>query len=178
MATPTNAQLGKLLASYFSTSNDALAINFRKHYSSTISSTPPRKPKAKRTTPRVTTATFTYRWLATAPQRITMLYQYLLCAQWIAADTQPDDFFTLFTGKASNIRIKWTGSNLQLAYLIRVMTERNYISIPKRVGKWTCIYNHFVDKNSRQLPRLNSLHIPTKSKLAVEQMAELLNPNT
>ena len=178
MATPTNAQLGKLLASYFSTSNDALAINFRKHYSPTISSTPPRKPKAKRTTPRVTTATFTYRWLATAPQRITTLYQYLLRAQWIAADTQPDDFFTLFTGKASNIRIKWTGSNLQLAYLIRVMTERNYISIPKRVGKWTCIYNHFVDKNSRQLPRLNSLHIPTKSKLAVEQMAELLNPNT
>ena len=178
MATPTNAQLGKLLASYFSTSNDALAINFRKHYSPTTSSTPPRKPKAKRTTPRVTTSSFTYRWLLTAPNRITKLYQFLLHAQWIAADTQPDDFFTLFTGKASNIRIKWTGSNLQLAYLIRVMTERNYISIPKRVGKWTCVYNHFVDKNSRQLPRLNSLHIPTKSKLAVEQMAELLNPNT
>ena len=178
MVTPTNAQLGKLLASYLSTSNDALAINFRKHYSPTISPTSPRKPKAKRTTPRVTTATFTYRWLTTAPHRITTLYQYLLRATWIAADTQPDDFFTLFTGKASNIRIKWTGSNLQLAYLIRVMTERNYISIPKRVGKWTCVYNHFVDKNSRQLPRLNCLHIPTKSKLAVEQMAELLNPNT
>ena len=178
MATPTNAQLGKLLASYFSTSNDALAINFRKHYSPTTSSTPPRKPKAKRTTPRVTTSSFTYRWLLTAPNRITKLYQFLLHAQWIAADTQPDDFFTLFTGKESNVRIKWTGSNLQLAYLIRVMTERNYIFTPKRVGKWTCVYNHFVDKNSRQLPRLNSLHIPTKSKLAVEQMAELLNPNT
>ena len=178
MATPTNAQLGKLLASYLSTSNDALAIHFRKHYSPTISPTSSYKPKVKRPTPRVTNATFTYRWLATAPQRITTLYQYLLRAQWIAADTQPDDFFTLFTGKASNIRIKWTGSNLQLAYFIRVMTERNYISTPKRVGKWTCVYNHFVDKNSRQLPRLNSLHIPTKSKLAVEQMAELLNPNT
>ena len=177
MVTPTNAQLGKLLASYLSTSNDVLAIHFRKHYSPILTPTP-RKTPAKRPAPRVTNATFTYRWLATAPQRITMLYQYLLCAQWIAADTQPDDFFTLFTGKASNIRIKWTGSNLQLAYLIRVMTERNYISTPKRVGKWTCVYNHFVDKNSRQLPRLNSLHIPTKSKLAVEQMAELLNPNT
>ena len=178
MATPTNAQLGKLLASYLSTSNDALAIHFRKHYSPTTSPTPSYKPKVKRTTPRVTNATFTYRWLTTSPNRITNLYQYLLRARWIASDTNPDDFFTLFTGKASNIRIKWTGSNLQLAYLIRVMTERNYISIPKRVGKWTCVYNHFVDKNSRQLPRLNSLHIPTKSKLAVEQMAELLNPNT
>ena len=177
MATPTNAQLGKLLASYLSTSNDALAIHFRKHYSPTISPTSPRKPKAKRTTPRVTTATFTYRWLATAPQRITNLYQYLLRAKWIAFDTPPDDFFSLFTGKESNARIKWIGSNLQLAYLIRVMTERNYISIPKRVGKWTCVYNHFVDKHNCQLRNLNALHIPLKSKKAVEQMAEILNPN-
>ena len=132
----------------------------------------------KRTTPRVTNATFTYRWLATAPQRITTLYQYLLRAKWIASDTNPDDFFSIFSGQPSNARIKWIGSNLQLAYLIRLITERNYIFIPKRVGKWTCVYNHFVDKNSRQLPRLNSLHIPTKSKLVVDQMAELLNPNT
>ena len=178
MATPTNAQLGKLLASYFSTSNDALAINFRKHYSPTISPTSPRKPKAKRTTPRVTTATFTYRWLTTTPHCITKLYQYLLRAQWIASDTNPDDFFSIFTGKESNARIKWIGSNLQLAYLIRLMTEQNYISTPERIGKWTCVYNHFVDKNCRQLPQLSRLHIPKKSKSAVEQMAELLNPNT
>lgn len=177
MVPSTNTQLGKLLASYFSTSNDALAITFRKHYSPTISSTPLHQPKAKRTTPRVTTATFTYRWLTTAPQRITTLYQYLLRAKWIAADTTPDDFFSLFTGEESNARIKWTGSNLQLAYLIRVMTERNYISTPKCVGKWTCVYNHFVDKNNCQLRNLNALHIPLKSKIAVQQMAEILNPN-
>ena len=131
----------------------------------------------KRTTHRVTTATFTYRWLATAPQCITHLYQYLLRAQWIASDTNPDDFFSLFTGKETNARIKWIGSNLQLAYLIRVMTEQNYISIPKRVGKWTCVYNHFVDKNNCQLRNLNALHIPLRSKMAVKQMAEILNPN-
>lgn len=177
MVPSINTQLGKLLASYFSTSNDALAITFRKHYSPTISSTPLHQPKAKRTTPRVTTATFTYRWLTTAPQRITTLYQYLLRAKWIAADTTPDDFFSLFTGEESNARIKWTGSNLQLAYLIRVMAERNYISTPKCVGKWTCVYNHFVDKNNCQLRNLNALHIPLKSKIAVQQMAEILNPN-
>ena len=177
MVTSTSAQLGKLLASYLSTSNDALAIHFRKHYSPILTPTP-RKTQAKRTTHRVTSSTFTYRWLATAPQRITKLYQFLLRAQWIASDTNPDDFFSLFTGKESNVRIKWIGSNLQLAYLIRVITEQNYISTPKRVGKWTCVYNHFVDKNSRQLPKLSRLHIPKKSKSAVEQMAELLNPNT
>ena len=131
----------------------------------------------KRPTQRVTNATFTYRWLTTAPHRITTLYQYLLRAKWIASDTNPDDFLSLFTGKESNVRIKWTGSNLQLAYLIRVITEQNYISTPKRVGKWTCVYNHFVDKNNCQLRNLNALHIPLKSKKAVEQMAEILNPN-
>ncbi len=100
MVTPTNAQLGKLLASYLSTSNDALAINFRRHYAPTPILTSPRKTPAKRPVPRVTNATFTYRWLTRYPNRITTLYQYILRAQWIAADTQPDDCFTLFTGKA------------------------------------------------------------------------------
>ncbi len=131
----------------------------------------------KRAAHRVTTATFTYRWLSSAPQRITALYQHLLRAQWIAPDTKPDDFFSLFEGKDSHVRIKWTGSNLQLSYLIRVMTDRNYITMPQGIGKWTCVYNHFVDKNSRQLPKLNSLHVPIRSKLAIEQLAELLNPH-
>lgn len=130
----------------------------------------------KRTAHRVTTATFTYRWLASAPQRITLLYQHLLRAQWIASDTTPDDFFSLFEGKDTHVHIKWTGSNLQLAYLIRVLTERNYITTPKGIGKWTCVYNHFVDKNNRQLPKLNSLHTPLRSKMAIEQLADLLNP--
>lgn len=171
----TSAQLAEL-QNCLQRINDilGLSITISDAHATHRSSACPRK----RITPRVTTATFTYRWLTTTPHCITKLYQYLLRAQWIASDTNPDDFFSIFTGKESNARIKWIGSNLQLAYLIRLMTERNYISIPKRVGKWTCVYNHFVDKNSRQLPRLNSLHIPKKSKLAVEQMAELLNPYT
>ena len=48
MAHSTTAQLGKLLASYLSTSNDALAINFRKHYAPTISATLLQKTKTKR----------------------------------------------------------------------------------------------------------------------------------
>ena len=171
----TSAQLAEL-QNCLQRINDilGLSITISDVHTTHRSSTCPRK----RTTPRVTNATFTYRWLATAPYHITTLYQYLLRAKWIASDTNPDDFFSIFSGQPSNARIKWIGSNLQLAYLIRLMTERNYIFIPKRVGKWTCVYNHFVDKNSRQLPRLNSLHIPTKSKLVVDQMAELLNPNT
>jgi hypothetical protein len=136
---------------------------------------PSARPR-KRTAHRVTTATFTYRWLASAPQRITMLYQYLIRAKWIASDTTPDDFFSLFEGKDSPVHVKWTGTSLQLAYLIRVLTDSNYITVPKGTGKWTCVYNHLTDKNNRQLPKLNSLHTPLKSKTAIEQLAEVLNP--
>ena len=61
MVAPTTNELGKLLASYLSTSNDALAVNFRKHYSPTNSATLLQKTKAKRINAAVTEATFTYR---------------------------------------------------------------------------------------------------------------------
>lgn len=175
MATPTNAQLGKLLASYFSTSNDALAINFRKHYSPTISPTSSRKPKAKRTTPRVTTATFTYRWLATAPHRITTLYQYLLRAKWIAADTTPDDFLAIFSGNTTNCQIRWTGKKTHLVYLFRLLTDRQYISTPKGIGRWMIVGSHFIDAHSRQFTFLNCQRIPVKAQRAIDHLAELFN---
>ena len=175
MATPTNAQLGKLLATYFSTSNDALAITFRKHYSLTTSSRPLRKPKAKRTTPCVTTATFTYRWLNTAPQRITTLYQYLLRAKWIAADTTPDDFLAIFSGETTNCKIRWISKKTHLIYLFRLLTDRQYLSIPKGVGRWMIVGSHFVDTHHRPFAFLNSQRIPVKAQPAIEQLAELLN---
>ena len=175
MATPTNAQLGKLLASYLSTSNDALAIHFRKHYSPTISPTSPRKPKAKRTTPRVTTATFTYRWLATAPHRITKLYQFLLRAKWIAADTTPDDFLAIFSGNATNCQIRWTGKKTYLVYLFRLLTDKQYISTPKGIGRWMIVGSHFIDAHNRLFTLLNSQRIPVKAQQTIEQLSELLN---
>ena len=175
MATPTNAQLGKLLASYFSTSNDALAIHFRKHYSPTISPTLPRTTKTKRPTPRVTNATFTYRWLTTAPHRITNLYQYLLRAKWIAADTTPDDFLAIFSGNATNCQIRWTGKKTHLVYLFRLLTDRQYISTPKGIGRWMIVGSHFIDAHSRQFTFLNCQRIPVKAQRAINHLAELLN---
>ena len=175
MAHSTTARLGKLLASYLSTSNDALAINFRKHYSPTISPRSPREPKAKRTTPRVTTSSFTYRWLATTPQRITTLYQYLLRAQWIAADTNPDDFLAIFSGGTTNCKIRWISKKTHLVYLFRLLTDRQYISTPKGIGRWMIVGNHFVDTHHRPFAFLNSQRIPVKAQPAIEQLAELLN---
>lgn len=150
---------------------------FQSKTSSLVKPSMPR-PKRKRTSPKLASATFRYRYWDQCSGRITRLYQYLLRAQWIASDTNPDDFSALFEGNESPARVKWTGSSLQLAYLIRILTERHYIVAPKGVGKWTCVYNHFVNKDNRQLPKLNSLHTPQKSKMAISQIAELLNPKT
>ena len=175
MATPTNAQLGKLLASYLSTSNNALAIHFRKHYSPTTSPTPSYKPKVKRPTQRVTNTTFTYRWLTTAPHRITNLYQYLLRAKWIASDTPPDDFLAIFSGEVTNCKIRWTGKKTYLVYLFRLLTDKQYISTPKGIGRWMIVGSHFIDAHNRLFTLLNSQRIPVKAQQTIEQLSELLN---
>lgn len=129
----------------------------------------------KRITPRVTTATFTYRWLANAPQRITTLYQYLLRAQWIAADTNPDDFLAIFSGETTNCKIRWISKKTHLVYLFRLLTDRQYISTPKGIGRWMIVGSHFVDTHHRPFAFLNSQRIPVKAQPAIEQLAELLN---
>ena len=178
MVTPTNTQLGKLLASYLSTSNDALAINFRRHYAPTPILTSPRKTPAKRPAPRVTNATFTYRWLATAPQRITKLYQFLLHAQWIAADTKPEDFLAIFSGQPSTARIKWIEKQSYLYYLIRRALEKDLIYIPNKRKIWQVTESHFMDGSSRSFYEIRKQKVPKTAIPTIEKMLEILLPST
>lgn len=178
MVPSTNTQLGKLLAIYFSTSSDALAITFRNHYSPTISSTSPHKPKAKRTTPRVTTATFTYRWLTTHPNHITTLYQYLLRAKWIAADTKPEDFLAIFSGQPSTARIKWIEKQSYLYYLIRRALEKDLIYIPNKRKIWQVTESHFMDGCSRPFHEIRKQKVPKTAIPTIEKMLEILLPST
>ena len=131
----------------------------------------------KRTTPRVTNATLTYRWLATAPQRITSLYQHLLKAQWIAPDTNPDDFSAIFEGNPSTARIKWIGKQAYLYYLIRQLVDQQLISIPQNASVWQIVESHFLDKNSRPFHNFNKQKEPIKAKAAIDKLIEILQPS-
>ena len=131
----------------------------------------------KRTTPRVTNATFTYRWLATAPQRITTLYQHLLKAQWIAPDTNPDDFSAIFEGNPSTARIKWIGKQAFLYYLIRQLVDLQLVSIPQNASIWQIVESHFLDKNSRPFHDFNKQKEPIKAKAAIDKLIEILQPS-
>ena len=131
----------------------------------------------KRSTPRVTNATFTYRWLATAPQRITMLYQHLLKAQWIAPDTNPDDFSAIFEGNPSTARIKWIGKQAFLYYLIRQLVDLQLVSIPQNASVWQIVESHFLSKNSRPFHNFNKQKEPIKAKAAIDKLIEILQPS-
>ena len=131
----------------------------------------------KRTTPRVTNATFTYRWFATAPQRITMLYQHLLKAQWITPDTNPDDFSAIFEGNPSTAHIKWIGKQAYLYYLIRQLVDLQLVSIPQNASVWQIVESHFLDKNSRPFHNFNKQKEPIKAKAAIDKLIEILQPS-
>ena len=178
MATPTNAQLGKLLASYFSTSNDALAINFRKHYSPTTSSTPPRKPKAKHFVPPITEATFIYRYRNKYPNAIPSLYQCLIKAKWIAADTKPDDFCAIFEGQPSTARVKWIEKQSYLYYFIRRAVDKELIYIPNKRKIWQVTESHFMDGCSRPFYEIRKQKVPKTAIPTIEKMLEILLPST
>ena len=177
MVTPTTNELGKLLASYLSTSNDALAINFRKHYAPTISATLLQKTKTKRINAAVTEATFIYRHAPKYASRIVTLYQHLLKAQWIAPDTNPDDFSAIFEGNPSTARIKWIGKQAYLYYLIRQLVDLQLVSIPQNASVWQIVESHFLNKNSRPFHDFNKQKEPIKAKAAIDKLIEILQPS-
>ena len=172
--TITSAQLAEL-QNCFQRINDILGLStpIIDAHTTQRSFTRPRK----RTIPRVTHATFTYRWLATAPQCITTLYQYLLRAQWIAPDTNPDDFSAIFEGNPSTARIKWIGKQAYLYYLIRQLVDLQLISIPQNASVWQIVESHFLDKNSRPFHNFNKQKEPIKAKAAIDKLIEILQPS-
>ena len=176
--------LGKLLADYLSTSNDTLAVSFRAHYTANGSLTasacsqtpsPALRTRRKPSSFHLTSATFSYRWMESEQRRIIQLYQCLLRAGWIASDTNPEEFLSLFSGHDTNCKIHWTGKKTYLVYLLKLLTDRQYISTPKGAGRWMIVCSHFVDAHGRIFTHLNSQRTPLKTQQAIDQLAELLN---
>ena len=171
----TSAQLAEL-QNCLQRINDilGLSITISDAHTTHRSSACPRK----RTTPRVTNATFTYRWLATAPQRITTLYQYLLRAQWIASDTNPDDFFSIFSGQPSTARIKWIEKQSYLYFFIRRAVDKELIYIPNKRKIWQVTESHFMDGSSRPFHEIRKQKVPKTAIPTIEKMLEILLPST
>lgn len=135
------------------------------------------KAKTKRTNAAVTEATFIYRHAPKHATRIVTLYQHLLKAQWIAPDTNPDDFSAIFEGNPSTARIKWIGKQAFLYYLIRQLVDLQLVSIPQNASVWQIVESHFLDKNSRPFHNFNKQKEPIKAKVAIDKLIEILQPS-
>ena len=139
------------------------------------------KPSAKSSlrikTPKLQTATFRYRYWNKSTNPITRLYQCLLNAKWIEADTKPDDFLAIFSGEESTARIKWLGKPAYLYYLIRKAVELQLISLPDGGKIWLITESHFADSNSRPLHDLHKQKEPKTAIPAIEVMLKILEPS-
>ena len=120
---------------------------------------------------------FIYRHAPKHAARIVTLYQHLLKAQWIAPDTNPDDFSAIFEGNPSTARIKWIGKQAYLYYLIRQLVDLQLVSIPQNASIWQIVESHFLDKNSRPFHNFNKQKEPIKAKAAIDKLIEILQPS-
>ena len=142
---------------------------------SLFSAKPARKSAGRpRKAPRQLTCTFTYRYLDQEPARITRLYQALLKLQWIADDTSPDAFYTLFSGEDSDVRIQWMALPSQLRGLFDVLFP--YLTWPSAHGQWQLVESHFVDSHRRAFSLLKSRRPRKKDLPAMRLLAQLLDP--
>ncbi len=140
------------------------------------------KPSVSKTTlriktPQLQTATFKYRYGDKYFTPITKLYQCLLNAKWIAADTKPDDFLAIFSGQESTARVKWIAKPAYLYYLIRKAVESELIYIPDGGKIWQITESHFTDSNRRPLHDLHKQKEPKTAIPAIETMLRILEPS-
>lgn len=133
--------------------------------------------KKKPSGPMIVRDTFTYRFLNEegGTARLIKLYQKVQKAGWIPNETKPEDFTAIFEGKPTDVKVKWTGKQSDLYALINRLESRGLISAPKRI-KWVITGSHFLDCNSKQFSAWNKQKTPKKSALAIEAIADLLDP--
>ena len=134
--------------------------------------------KKKPSDAKIVRDTFTYRFLdkEDGMARLIKLYQHVQKAGWIPKETKHEDFTAIFEGKSTDVKVKWTGKQSDLYALINRLESRGLISCPKGVTKWVITGSHFLDCNSKQFSAWNKQKTPQKSALAIEAIADLLDP--
>lgn len=140
--------------------------------------TPQRKPRATKQGTKYTQATFEYKYFKQHSNRLALLFQRLQTnAKWIAEDTTPENFTTIFEGKSCDSKVKWIDSKARLYYLIRQLVERGLIKVPNGTTIWQITESHFIDKNSRHFHDLHKQKAPKRSTLAIDKLIDILDPS-
>ena len=136
--------------------------------------TTPKKDGRKRPTQtgKIVDAVFNYKYKEDEKgrEKITNLFQALIQLQWIAEDTNPDDFYQLFSGEPKAFIIKWTGAKADLFALIKRLYEQKLISCTDGGTVWVVARSHFVDKQSMAYCNLNKQKENIKTKHIIDHL--------
>lgn len=85
--------------------------------------------------------------LARQRQRVDILYRKWTEWGWIDADTDSDDFDSLFEGQPRHCNIKWTGTSATLTILMQQLLEQDFIE-----KQTNCSAKHLVAKQFGKTP--------------------------
>lgn len=149
------------------------------HTATTDKAQAEKRPQGKTPASKVTDEVFSYTYKNSedAWKRIDFLRQLLQQRGWIDENTTPDDFCSLFEGTPSSVKVKWTGTQQHLYYLIKILLKRGLIQCPgSKKAHWIIVTNHFVDSNSRSFTSWNRQRDPRRCKADIERMTDYLDP--
>ena len=146
------------------------------HYdrpTSTANTTSGKKAEAK-----LVQTTFAYKYKDTDERiRVIKFYQQLLKAQLIDASTMPEPFLEIFSGKASDAKVKWLGKKAYLYYLVKTMIDRHLITCASGDDHWIITQSHFIDEKNHVFLNLNKEKDPKKAMLALNKLVDILDPS-
>lgn len=147
------------------------------HYDKPAPSTP-KANGGKKTEAKLVQTTFVYKYKDTDERiRVIKFYQQLLKAQLIDASTMPEPFLEIFSGKASDAKVKWIGKKAYLYYLVKTMIERQLIKCASGDDHWIITQSHFIDEKNHVILNLNKEKDPKKAMLALNKLVDILDPS-
>lgn len=122
--------------------------------------------------------TFVYKYKDTDERiRVIKFYQQLLKAQLIEASTMPEPFLEIFSGKASDAKVKWLGKKSFLYYLVKKMIDRKLIKCASGDDHWIITQSHFIDEKNHVFVNLHKEKDPKKAMLALNKLVDILDPS-
>lgn len=155
----------------------------------TVPSTTAKQANGKTVEPKkssffLATPTFIYRYLNAKPEdakRLPLLFQHLTKEyregkSYLAPETAPDAFYSLFTGERSDTVITWTGTKQDLYFFVKCMVKRDIIRLPKSWSIWKITENHFSDRHGNPYLNLRHQHPPKIAVDAIEHLIDILDP--
>ena len=93
-------------------------------------------------------------------------YNYAINYKLISEDCKQDDFLAIFSGEATDAKIKWISTNGALKYFLGRLKKNKLIDIPKGFGIWQVTKSHFVDDKGKTITvDLANEHAPQNAEL-------------